>query len=88
MQNNILNKSQSIFLIMSKIEQLIATLSEGNLQDSYVERINAIRSNVKDGNVPISVSKAIATQGCFEESWDTFEDSTDWDNSWDQGIPS
>jgi hypothetical protein len=70
---------------MAELELLIEKLSESTLNDSYVERIEAIRSSL---NPTVLKNLADAGIGQFSENWDTFDDSSAWDNSWDQGAPN
>jgi hypothetical protein len=69
---------------MKEVELLIEKLTEGDLNDVYVERIEAIRSSLSPTVVKNLTDAGI---GQFSENWDTFEDSASWDNSWDQGAP-
>ena len=66
---------------MTEVELLIEKLTEGNLNDNYVGRIEAIRSSLSPALIKNLKDAGI---GQFDENWDTFEDSTTWDNSWDQ----
>jgi len=70
---------------MTEVELLIEKLSEHRQSNSYVERIDAIRSSVSGEFIKVLFDAGI---GQFDESWDTFENSADWDNSWDQGAPN
>ncbi|MES2418550.1 MAG: hypothetical protein V4541_10220 [Bacteroidota bacterium] len=67
---------------MTKVELLIEQLSENALDNSYIRRIDSIRSSVNEDLIKVLFDAGI---GQFDESWDTFENSADWDNSWDQG---
>lgn len=75
---------------MTKVENLIEKLSKQNLNDPYVNRIEQIRSQSKQNGTlsKFSTSKKVGEGKEFDENWDTFEDSTTWDNSWDQGVPN
>jgi hypothetical protein len=70
---------------MTEVDLLIEKLVDDNLNDTYVERIEAIRSSL---NPAMAKDLADAGIGQFSENWDTFDDSTTWDNSWDQGAPN
>jgi len=67
---------------MKKTDSLIQQLSKNVEADDLVKRVNSIRAKVDQRKQGINISSEVAN---FDETWDTFEDSTEWDNSWDQG---
>lgn len=75
---------------MAPIEHLIEEISGNDLNTDYANRVTILREAYKKQNLGayFSIHKDGHWNGnTFDENWGNFEDSTEWDNSWDQGAP-